>query len=207
MLATARHTKRRLEFEPVEPRQLPSTGTVHAALANSNTSAPHRPNAALFEPFAAQLKLDPSNTPTTPPDRAHGVLKLLLASSAHKMNVTLRLSEISNVSAVILQLTSTPPSRVGVSPSPQTVAILLSPGANSGPLRHAVVHGTIDASSLTGPLAGRPLSSLASKIALHAIDAVVQTSNGDSASSYPGNYPAGELRGTLFPAPTHTHAH
>jgi hypothetical protein len=168
--------------------------------------------------YWAKLTLAPGVAST---DRASGFISLQLNHDASAINVTLTLSNISNVSAVVLHYTvpPAPPTVPATPPSApatyQTVAVLLAPMAGSsatsqagaapvapmagsGPLRHITIHGPLNRFGLIGPLTGRPLTALIKEIQAGLIQVVVQTDNGvDGSTPLPGNYATGEIQGTL----------
>jgi hypothetical protein len=150
-------------------------------------------------------------TAVTVPDRATGVIKLVIGRDPSRLKVYGTLSNISNVSAILLRLapantsvsatatTSPPPDPTSTEP---TIAVLLKPGTGSGPLAHATFSKTLRRFDLIGPLVNRPLSALLVLAQQGRVDVVVQTTSGVDAATLngPGNFPSGELKGTLEPS-------
>jgi hypothetical protein len=158
--------------------------------------------------FVAPLVL--TTTAATFPDRATGAVKLVSGHAPSQIKVYGSLSNISNVSAVVLRLapaktsssaTPTPTPTPDPTSTEPTIAVLLKPGTGSGALRHATFSRTLTRFDLIGPLVNRPLSALIAYAQQKRVDVVVQTTSGVDASTQngPGNFPSGELKGTLQP--------
>jgi hypothetical protein len=100
-----------------------------------------------------------------------------------------------------LQVTATV-STVTTSMNAQIVAVLLKPGAGSGPFRHVPFKLTINRSSLIGELTGVPFRQLLTDTRDGLVSAVVTTSNGvdPATDAQPGNAQSCEIKGMFVPA-------
>jgi hypothetical protein len=159
-------------------------------------------------------------------DPASAVIKVKFIHNGTEAIVSGILSNISNPSAVVLRLpsttlmsppvttttmTTTPPgssstvtatvNTVTTSMNAQTVAVLLKPGAGSGPFRHVPFKGTINQSSLIGALTGQPFRQLRTDMRDGLVSAVVTTNNGVDPMTdvQPGNAQSGEIKGPFVP--------
>jgi hypothetical protein len=156
-----------------------------AILSPKNVVAPKIPGAP---------KVPPPNDP------ASGRLTFTLKSNDQRIDVSGRLSNISNVSAVTLNDTKYP----GDPRSPHIglpVELLLKPGANSGPISAVTFFTVIKQPYLIGPLVNKPLLALIKDIRAGDVYVNVQTNDGldnPGAPAGPGNFPFGEMRGTLI---------
>jgi hypothetical protein len=124
---------------------------------------------------------------------ATGAVSFQVSSDGRSMSVVGSLSKISNVSVIDLH-------EGAAGANGPTVDILLNPGS-PGPTPRAPFETVIKAPYLTGPLTGKPLRALIKAMESGNIYVSVQTSNGADASGpfFPGNYPAGEIRGQVTP--------
>jgi hypothetical protein len=118
-----------------------------------------------------------------------------------------------NPSTVNLTQQSSPsPGQITAANIGQAVVVLLKPGPGSGTISHNSVQGVVDASDLTGPMAGQPISALIKAFrqtvsqpngtSVPALYVNVETSNGFSpamGAQQDGNFPSGELRGAIQP--------
>ncbi len=197
--------RRGLGFEILEDRiALSAAGKVGALSALVSLGSGHPKTGATLL-YTANLGLTTAAMGSG--DRASGFLKLRFNGDATQATVFGSLSNISNVSAIVLHVTpskASPGSTTG-----QTVAILLKPGSGSGAVHHTTFAVSLSRFDLIGPLVGGPLSQLRDVVSQQRVLAVVQTTNGvdpTSASSpgalQPGNYPTGELSGIFEPMTT-----
>jgi CHRD domain len=124
---------------------------------------------------------------------ATGAVSFQVSSDGRSISVVGSLSKISNVSVIDLH-------EGAAGANGPTVDILLNPGS-PGPTPRAPFETVIKAPYLTGPLTGKPLRALIKAMESGNIYVSVQTSNGADASGpfFPGNYPAGEIRGQVTP--------
>jgi hypothetical protein len=190
--------------ELLERRRELSAGGLSSNLTAAAVPITHHASKGYTAIYLTKLTLAPDVAAN---DRASGIISLQLNHDATAMNVTVILSKISNVSALVLHDTVAPapptvPSPPTNPPTPpttyQTVAVLLAPAAGSGPLRHVTIHGSLNRFGLIGPLTGRPLTALIQEIQSGHIQVVVQTDNGvDGSTPLPGNYATGEIQGIL----------
>jgi hypothetical protein len=212
------HKRRRLSFEPLETRIALSGATAHKAsifTANLTTAAVVLP----VEPGGTQIT-GANGAPLYPlpgqiagqKDRSKGFVQLAIADNGTAIKISGRLHNISNVSAITLRDLDYPAiyiasggGQVTASNIGQSVAVLDDPGPGSGPFIHPKFTATITSKDFIGPLAGRRMSVLISQLrqstaANPTIYVLVQTNNGTdpaSGAQQPGNFPNGELRGTV----------
>lgn len=197
----------------MEERNAPSAGTGLISLSGSAPGHRHAPAffTAILTPSGVEVPT-PINSTTGKPapiaaipevtDPARGKIILTLGRDGGEIWVVGYLTRISNVSAVTLHDLKYPgnaPNYPGV--IGETVAVLLAPGAGSGPRTSATFRTVIKSPYLSGPLVGRPLSALIADIEAGLVYANVQTNNGvdtSAAPAGPGNYPFGEIRGPVL---------
>jgi hypothetical protein len=204
MVRGRRNVSCKFQLEIMEARLAPSGGFRLAASA-AGTHHKHAKSQTIFVAI-----LSPKNVvapkihdpPKLPPadDPASGRMTFTLKANGQTIDVSGRFSNISNVSAVTLNDLKYP----GEPRSPRIglpVELLLKPGDRSGPISSVTFFTVIKAPYLTGPLVGHPLSDLLKDIRDGDVYVNVQTNDGlDStgAPAGPGNFPFGEMRGTLI---------
>jgi hypothetical protein len=124
--------------------------------------------------------------------KANGHAKFTLSPDGSQLIFRVNVANIENV--ISAELRNGPVGSEG-----PVVALLYGPVAPAGGRKTGVLaEGTITASSLTGPLAGQPLSALIDAMESGTIYAVVRTDDGQGGSDErPGDFSSGEIRGQI----------
>lgn len=123
---------------------------------------------------------------------AVGEAKFSLSPDGTQLTYRVNVSNIENVVAAELRLG--PAGSDG-----SVVAIIYGPVAPGGGKKTGILaEGTITASSLSGPLAGHPLSDLIDAMSSQNTFVIVRTDSGQNPLDVkPGNFPSGEIRGQV----------
>jgi hypothetical protein len=126
--------------------------------------------------------------------KAEGEFKLVASADGKKLSYTLTVTNLKNAAAADMHLG--PPIANG--PAVARLFPTKSAPPRKGDFSGVLAEGTLDASDLTGPLAGSPLSDLIQEI--RDGNAYVNVHTNDSAdppNSGPGDYRLGEIRGQI----------
>jgi CHRD domain len=207
-MATRRRTvDRRLHLEVMEPRLAPGgSGGGHLLHGVPLQQPKHEKNQTIFvavlspKNIVAPTTANPSKVLPPSNDPASGRMTFTLTDHGQTIDVSGRFSNISNISAVTLNDLKYP----GNPPSPDIglpVELLLKPGADSGPISGVTFFTVIKTGYLIGPLVSKPLTTLVKDIRAGDVYVNVQTDDGlnnSDAPVGPGNFPFGEMRGSLI---------
>ncbi len=123
---------------------------------------------------------------------AVGEAKFTLSPDGSQLGFRVNVSNIENVVAAEIRLG--PAGSDG-----PVVATLYGPVApGGGKATGTLAQGTVIASSLSGPLAGQPLSALIDAMHSQSVFVIIRTDNGTNPLDLkPGNFPNGEIRGQV----------
>ena len=123
---------------------------------------------------------------------AEGEAKFVLNPDTTQLGFRVNVSNIENVVAAEVRLGA--PGSDGA-----VVATLYGPvPAGGGKKTGTLAQGTITASSLSGPLAGQPLSALITQMQSQNVYVIIRTDSGTNPFDLkPGNFPNGEIRGQV----------
>jgi hypothetical protein len=188
----------------MEVRLAPGGGGAHSFRAAPLQQPKHGKSQSIFVAILSPKNIVApaiANPPKVPPanDPASGRMTFTLMAHGQTIDVSGRLSNISNVSAATLNDLKYP----GDPPSPDIglpVELLLKPGVNSGPITAVTFFTVIKTGYLVGPLVNKPLSALVKDIRAGDVYVNVQTDDGLNSSDAPvgpGNFTFGEMRGPL----------
>ncbi len=158
-----------------------------ALLASVLTLAPLAAHAAnsMFNAHLSGSEVSPARV-----TNAVGEAKFILNKDATELSFRVNVSNIENVVAAEVRLG--PAGSDG-----PVVATLYGPvAAGGGKKTGSLAVGTITATTLSGPLAGQPLSSLIDAMRSQNIFVIIRTDSG-APDQKPGNFPNGEIRGQV----------
>lgn len=124
--------------------------------------------------------------------QARGQAMLFLNADGTELKFRIIVSNIENVTTAAIYMGAT-------GATGPAVATLFGPAAPGGGKKNGVLaEGTITASSLTGPLQGRPLTDLVTEIQNGNVYVNVLTDDGvGEPNTRTGDFPNGEIRGQL----------
>ena len=143
--------------------------------------------------FGASLN-GASELPEPRDTKATGELELTLSPDGRKLTYTLTVSGILNAASADLHIGP------ATANGPLIVKLFPTGGAapKKGEFSGVLAQGTIEASDLSGPLTGSPLSELIDLMREGSAYTNVHTSDGmDPPNSGPGDYRLGEIRGQI----------
>jgi hypothetical protein len=214
-----------LGFESMESRTVPSGVTGLTALQAHHMEP--KPQNAFVAHLATMLPNDKASAVVKVrfiDSGTQAIVSGTLRDISNPSAVILRLpSGMPTISKAVITTTTTTPITNTTPPTPlgppvdaivstvttsmppaQTVAVLLKPGAGSGPFRHVPFGLTINRSSLIGELTGKPLWKLRDQMRNGMVSVVVTTNNGvdPMTTVAPGNAQSGEIQGTFGPIAT-----
>jgi hypothetical protein len=137
-----------------------------------------------------------ANVPDPVKTTASGELTLTVSADRRSIRYVLTVNDILNPVAGDLHL--------GPADANGPLVVKLFPtggtSAKKGPFSGVLAQGTIDASDLTGPMAGSKLEDLLEQIESGNAYCNVHTNDGmDPPNSGPGDYRLGEIRGQIVP--------